>query len=462
MRYVSTRGQSQPLEFCDAVRAGLAPDGGLFVPERLPDLSGRLDELAAMDYPDLAEAIFREFATDIPAADLHALVQATYAPAVFPGGVAPLVRAGDLHIQELFHGPTLAFKDVALQWLGNLFEYILARRGGRMTVLAATSGDTGAAAIAALGGRKNVSLFVMHPAGRISPLQYRQMTTTPDANVHNLAVEGTFDDTQHILKALNGDAEFKQRVSLGAVNSVNFARILAQIVYYFDAWKQLGKPAQFRVAVPTGNFGDILAGYYAKQMGLPIERLVLATNCNDILARFFESGIYRRGEVFETLSPAMDIQVASNFERYLYDHVGQDAAALRGLMDGFAATGEIVLPAGEGGVDELFYAASASEDDTLDTIHDLYDETGYVADPHTAAGVFAAKAFRAEHGDDGIAMVCLATAHPAKFPDAIARATGHGDLANHPTLDALANLPTRCTTIPASESAVIHFIDEHL
>lgn len=462
MQYVSTRGQSQPLPFCDAVRAGLADDGGLFVPERLPDFSGRLDELAAMDYPDLAEAIVREFATDIPAADLRALVEATYAPDVFPGGVAPLATAGGLHIQELFHGPTLAFKDVALQWLGNLFDYILAHRGGSMTVLAATSGDTGAAAIAALGGRANLSLFVMHPAGRISPLQYRQMTTTAHANVHNLAVEGTFDDTQHILKALNNDAEFKQRVSLGAVNSVNFARILAQIVYYFDAWAQLGKPAQFRVAVPTGNFGDILAGYYAKQMGLPIERLLLATNCNDILARFFATGVYQRGEVFETLSPAMDIQVASNFERYLYDHAGQNPETLRGLMDGFSATGEIVLPAGDAGVDPLFYTASANEEQTLDTIHELHNETGYVADPHTAAGVFAAKQFRAEHGDDGVPMVCLATAHPAKFPEAIARATGHGDLATHPTLDALADLPTRCTTIPTSETAVMHFIEEHI
>ncbi|MBT3279504.1 MAG: threonine synthase [Phycisphaerales bacterium] len=460
MLFHSTRGQSDPMKFTDAVRAGLADDGGLFVPERLPDLSSRLTEITAGSYVDLAEAIFREFATDIPAADLRALIEKTYAPDVFPDGVSPIQPAGNLHIQELFHGPTLAFKDVALQWLGNLFEYILATRGGEMTVLAATSGDTGSAAIAALGGRENLSLFVMHPAGRISPLQYRQMTTAPDANVHNLAVEGTFDDTQHILKMLNADADFKQRVSLGAVNSVNFARILAQIVYYFDAWKQLGRPDRFRVSVPTGNFGDILAGYYAKQMGLPIERLILATNDNDILARFFDCGIYSRGDVFATLAPAMDIQVASNFERYLFERVGRDGKELRWLMDSFAKTGEMALPK-DAAADELFYAVSANETQILDTIHDLYDATGYVADPHTAVGVFAANQFHIAH-DETVPMVCLATAHPAKFPDAIARATGRSDLASHPTLDALADLPARCTTIPADQTAVRHFIEEHL
>ncbi|HNX27719.1 MAG TPA: threonine synthase, partial [Phycisphaerae bacterium] len=320
MKYISTRGGISPIEFQDAVMMGLADDGGLVIPESIPCVAGRLAELARLSYPELAYEILHLFATDIPQKDLHDIVTRTYNPQAFEGGVAPVVPVGDVFIQELWHGPTLAFKDVALQLLGNLFEYVLAHRGGRLNILGATSGDTGSAAIYGVRGKAGINIFIMHPAGRVSPIQERQMTSVLDGNVHNIAVDGSFDDCQNIMKTLSADLDFKRKYSLGAVNSVNWARVLAQVVYYFsgvfDVQRATGAKT-VRIAVPTGNFGDVLAGWYAVKMGLPVSKLILATNENDILARFFNTGRYSIGKVFQTLSPSMDIQVASNFERYL-------------------------------------------------------------------------------------------------------------------------------------------------
>ena len=320
MRYVSTRDGGTPLRFTDTVLTGLARDGGLFLPDQIPDARARLDAWRRLPYADLAFEIMRLFADDIPDDTLAEMIRKSYA-AFRHAEVTPVVQAGGIHILELFHGPTLAFKDVALQFLGNLFEHVLAKTGAEMNIVAATSGDTGSAAIYGVRGRARIRIFVMHPHGRVSPVQERQMTTVTDANVHNLAVDGTFDDCQDIVKALFNDLAFRDANRLGAVNSINWARVLAQTVYYFYAAFRVQDAtgaAQVRFAVPTGNFGDIFAGYVAWRMGLPIDKLVLATNENDILARYFGTGAYSLGDVAPTLSPSMDIQVASNFERYLY------------------------------------------------------------------------------------------------------------------------------------------------
>ena len=320
IRYISTRGKQTPLTFKDAVMTGLARDGGLLIPNRIPRVADQLADWRELDYPNLAFEIIRLFTDDLPEARLRELIRAAYATFAHPD-VAPVRAVGPVHILELFHGPTLAFKDVALQWLGRLFEEILAERDGRMNILAATSGDTGSAAIAGVRGQERVRIFVMHPHGRVSALQERQMTAVLDANVFNMAVQGSFDDCQHIMKTLFNDLPFKDAHALGSVNSVNWARVLSQIVYYFYATFRVQETTaahQVQFSVPTGNFGDILAGWYAKQMGLPISRLILATNENDILARFFNIGVYAKGDVVPTLNPSMDIQVASNFERWQY------------------------------------------------------------------------------------------------------------------------------------------------
>ncbi len=456
MNYISTRGQVEPIPFQQAVMMGLADDEGLLIPERIPDVSGRLAEWSGLGYRELAFAVVREFATDIPPADLRGLIDAAY-DGQFPPEVAPLTRVGDVHLLELFHGPTLAFKDLALQWLGQLFEYILQRTGGRMTIVGATSGDTGSAAICGVRGRERIDIFVMHPHGRVSPIQERQMTTVLDANVHNIALEGSFDDCQRILKELFADLEFKRAYSLGAVNSVNWARVLAQIVYYFHAAFRLRERTgrqRVRFSVPTGNFGDILAGYYAARMGLPVSQLICASNENDILARFFSRGDYSLGEVVQTLSPSMDIQVASNFERYLYYLLGEDAGRLRQTMEDFRRTGAIRLPVQDGnGVDPLFAAGVGNRTDTLDTIRRYYREHGYVLDPHSAVGVCVAERI----GLGGDPVVCLCTAHPAKFAAAVREATGE-DVARHPAIDALMDLPTRCTVLPNDRTAVRDYV----
>jgi threonine synthase len=459
MKYISTRGGVGDIEFQPAVMMGLADDGGLLIPQSIPDIRSRLGELAQLSYSQLAFEIIRLFATDIPAADLRALIDKTYGPA-YGGEVAPTVKVGDVFVLELWHGPTLAFKDVALQLLGNLFEYILARTGGRLTVLGATSGDTGSAAIYGVRGRAGIEIFVMHPHKAVSPIQERQMTTVLDANVHNIAIRGSFDDCQRIMKQLAADLPLKRKYSLGAVNSVNWARVLAQIVYYFraafDVRKATGAPS-VAVAVPTGNFGDVLAGWYAMRMGCPISRLILATNENDILARFFSTGVYSCGKVVQTLSPSMDIQVASNFERYLYYRVGCDASALRGLMSDFAAKGSLSVPAPGGVVDAAFTAGVGTTADVLATIRETWQQHQYVLDPHTAVGVSVARRL----GPWREPVVCLATAHPAKFPAAIRQATGE-DLATHPAIDKLMHLPTRCDVLDNDPQAVRKFIADKM
>lgn len=457
MNYLSTRGQTEPMGFQDAVMTGLAPDGGLIVPERIPDVSCQLERWSKLNYPDLAFELIHLYA-DLPDKDLKEIIQRSYATFRHPE-ITPTVEVGPVHIVELFHGPTLAFKDVALQFLGNLFEYILERRDQHLNILAATSGDTGSAAIYGVRGKERIRIFVMHPKGRVSPVQERQMTSVLDPNVFNLAVEGTFDDCQRIMKAIFRDVAFKEKYRLGAVNSVNWARVLAQMVYYFyAAFRQREKGAdQVQFAVPTGNFGDILAGWYAKQMGLPISLLILATNENDILSRFFNTGTYSVSQVVPTLSPAMDIQVASNFERYLYYRIEQDPEKLRHLMETFESTGALTLPITPGEpVDPLFAAGSADRQATLATIQKYWREYQYLLDPHTATGVHVAE----QHLSDSDPTLCLATAHPAKFGDAIREALGE-DLAHHELLDRLATAETRCDTVPADEAAIRNYLKDH-
>lgn len=459
MRYISTRGGIPPAGFSDAVKMGLARDGGLLLPFRYPDVRDRLAAWRSLAYPELALEIMLLF-TDLPRAVLQDLLRRSYG--VFDdASVTPVVPAGPLFLLELFHGPTLAFKDIALQFIGNLFEYLQPPNAPALNVLAATSGDTGSAAIHGFRGRRGMRVFVLHPHGKVSPVQERQMTTVLDENVFNLAVEGTFDDCQSIVKRLFEDLPFRDRYNLKAVNSINWARLLAQVVYYFYGVFRVMEATgagRVRVSVPTGNFGDVFAGYVAARMGAPIDRLIVATNENDILVRFFETGIYERRRVCSTLSPSMDIQVASNFERYLYHRVGGCAQTVKRLMQAFAADGRIVpetVAPGPG--DPLFRARRVQRAETLDTIRNLYERHGRLVDPHTAVG--AAAALR-ENGD-GVPVLCLATAHPAKFGEAIRAAIGR-DAAHHPRIDALQGLPTRMEVLPACAKAVGDCIGRHV
>jgi threonine synthase len=445
----------KPVGFLDAVMTGLAPDGGLLLPENLPNVSGKLLAWAGLSYQELAFEVMSLFATDLPPADLKALIEKSYST-FRAADVAPVVRVDGFHVLELWHGPTLAFKDVALQFLGNLFEYVLEKRGGELNILGATSGDTGSAAIYGVHGKKNIRIFIMHPKGRTSPVQEKQMTSVLDDNVFNLAVEGTFDDCQHLMKSIFSDVEFKEKHSLGSVNSVNWARVLAQIVYYFYAAFRVQETtgaAKVQFAVPTGNFGDIMAGYIAAQMGLPVKQLILATNENNILSRFFNTGVYSMGEVVPTISPSMDIQIASNFERYLYYRLGQDTAKLRELMAGFAKNKSLTVELNADGVmDPLFAAGEADTAQTLAMIKKCYEQEGYILDPHTAVGVVVSECF----ADMAAPTICLATAHPAKFNDAIEQAIGVA--AHHPALDKLADAKTRCDTIANDEVAVREYL----
>lgn len=454
MLYKSTRGGDSRLPFKETVLTGLARDGGLMLPESVPDLSGALGRLATLRYQDLAVEIFREFADDIPVGSLRAIVEKSYSTFRAPE-VTPLVGVGDIFVLELFHGPTFAFKDLALQFLGNLFEYVLRENGARLNVVAATSGDTGSAAIHGLRGRKGVSITVLHPFGRVSPVQALQMTSVLDANVHNLAIDGTFDDCQGIVKALFADLPFKDKYSLGAVNSINWARVMAQITYYFfAAFQAMARTGAKQVdfTVPTGNFGDVFAGYMAAKMGLPIRRLILATNENDILDRCFRTGVYSIGAVSATISPSMDIQVASNFERWLHYRFGEDPAKVSAAMAEFKATGSLRIADGAIG-DRWLSSGRAGTEETLGTIRDTWRGAGYLLDPHTAVGVTVAR--KAGIGD--VPMICLATAHPAKFPAAIERAVGE-DIAHHPALDALKGAERRMTRLPADARAVAEFV----
>jgi len=454
MRYVSTRGGVADLSFCDAVMMGLASDGGLLVPESIPDISDSLPELAGLDYTELACRIMSCFVDDIPVDRLRELVEKSYGTFDDPA-VTPLRQVADFHVLELFHGPTLAFKDVALQFLGNVFEYVLAERGGQLNILGATSGDTGSAAIAGVRGKQNINIFIMFPEGRTSELQERQMTTVLDDNVRNIAVEGSFDDCQSILKSVFNDLQFKEGHQLGAVNSVNWARVLAQVVYYFSAWSQLGSPTAFEVAVPTGNFGNVFAGFVARRMGLPVRRLILATNQNDILHRFFTTGRYERGQVHFSYSPAMDIQVASNFERYLYFEFGEDAGRVRDFMEAFAVTGSASVNFNTMNFDTTFATGAVTDEETIETISTVREEADYLVDPHTAVGVRVGRKLR----QADLPLVCMATAHPAKFEDAMAKALPGEDI-SHPTLSTLKDAPTRKSVLPADAEAVKRFIQD--
>jgi threonine synthase len=454
MKYISTRGGVEPLSFSDAVMTGLARDGGLLLPEFFPQIGDYLNEWIDLSYPELAFEVMRLY-TDLPDNDLREIINKSYSTFSSPE-VTPIKQVGDIYVLELFHGPTMAFKDVALQFLGNLFEYELGRRGGHMNIVAATSGDTGSAAIQGVRGKDRINIFVMHPDGRTSEVQKLQMTTVPDDNVFNLAVSGTFDDCQTMLKAVFNDLEFKDGYALGAVNSINWARVLAQVVYYVYAvvrMRSLTGADKIRFSVPTGNFGDIFAGYVAAQMGVPIGKLILATNENDILARFFNSGEYRQGDVVPTLSPSMDIQIASNFERYLYYRTGCDSSAVSDLMNGFASGEPVKVELNDGVVDPLISAGTGTTEMTLATIKKCYADYGYLLDPHSAVGYRIAQ----EHLSDSEPMVCLATAHPAKFGDAIEQAVGE-DIAHHPRLDALHGMPVRCDKLAVDVAALKAYV----
>ncbi len=458
MNYISTRGGGQPLEFQQAVMTGLARDGGLLLPASIPDVSDRLAAWRGLSYTDLAFEIMHLY-VDIPDEDLRRIISESYATFRHPA-ITPVVKVGNLHVLELFHGPTLAFKDIALQFLGGVFEYILANQGGQLNIVAATSGDTGSAAIYGVRGREGIRIFVLFPKGRVSPVQERQMTSVLDDNVFCLSVDGTFDDCQGIVKSLFNDLDFRDANSLGAVNSINWARILAQVVYYFFAAFRVQDStgaARVRFTVPTGNFGDIFAGYVAARMGLPIGRLVLAANANDILARFFNSGVYEPGDVHVTPSPSMDIQVASNFERYLYYRAGGDPADVRTWMENFRKDGRLTVSDWQSHPETLIAAGSASTAETLEVIRKTWADHAYLADPHTAVGLACA----ASHLDPNEPMICLATAHPAKFGEAIREATGE-DLAHHPLLDALATLPVRCTAISGTTDDIRRFVSDHI
>ncbi len=458
MKYISTRGAAPALGFEDVLLTGLARDGGLYLPEQWPQLTR--DEIAAFagqPYEDVAVRIMKPYVGgEIPDADLATIVADAYA--TFNHRlVTPLVQVGPSDwILELFHGPTLAFKDVAMQVLSRLMDRALASRKRTATIVGATSGDTGGAAIEAFRGREAIDIFMLFPEGRVSDVQRRQMTTPSEANVHAIAVQGTFDDCQNIVKALFNDLPFRDRLGLAGVNSINWARLMAQIVYYFTSAVALGAPSRtVSFAVPTGNFGDVLAGYAAKRMGLPIDRLVIATNVNDILTRMLETGRYESREVAATFSPSMDIQISSNFERLLFELTGRNAERINGLMRDLAERGSFALTQGEHGqLKEGFDAERTDEAATLATIRTLEVATGYLADPHTAVAVSASG--RVPRRLD-VPMITLSTAHPAKFPDAIRRAVGRAP-AEPASVARQRTLPERVTVLPGDAAAVARYV----
>jgi threonine synthase len=458
VHYVSTRGEAPPLGFMDVTLAGLARDGGLYVPEIWPQLlAANIAAFAGRPYAEVAVEVIRPFVGGaISEADLSRLAREAYGTFRHPA-VVPLSQVGaNTFLLELFHGPTLAFKDVAMQLLARLMDHALAARGERTTVVVATSGDTGGAAVEAFRGRERTDLFVLFPKGRISDVQRLMMTTAPDDNVHAIAVEGTFDDCQAIVKGLFNHHSFRDRVRLSGVNSINWARIVAQVVYYFTAAATLGAPhRKVAFTVPTGNFGDIFAGYVAQHLGLPVDRLVIATNVNDILARTLATGTYEVREVTATSSPSMDIQVSSNFERLLFEACRRDAAQVKAAMASLAQSRRFsVSTPALGKIRELFSAGRADEDETAATIRTTLRETSHLVDPHTAVGLAVAEK---ESRDPTIPMIVLGTAHPAKFPDAVAAACGL-----RPALpDWLSDLPgrkERVTTMPVDPGAVEKFI----
>ena len=459
MRYVSTRGNAPVLDFEDVTLAGLARDGGLYVPEAWPRFTeSEIAALRGLSYVETAVRVCAPFVGDaLGEAELRELATQAYGSFTH-AAVAPLTQLDERHwLLELFPGPTLAFKDVALQLLGLLFERFLSRRSEHLTVIGATSGDTGSAAIHALAGRERVDIFMLHPLGRVSDVQRRQMTTVMAPNVHNIAVEGNFDDAQALVKAMFNDAAFTGRFRLSAVNSINWARLMAQVVYYFYAAVRLGAPGRaVAFSVPTGNFGDVFAGYVAAAMGLPVARLVVATNVNDILHRALSSGDYSAGTVEATASPSMDIQVSSNFERLLFDLSGRDGAAVAAMMQGFEATKALRLPAELLGRAGLFESRRIDADAMAMALRWACSQAGQLIDPHSAIGLAAA---REVDLDRDVPVVTLATAHAAKFRDAVERASGM-----RPTMplrsQGLFDREERYVTLPADLQAVEAYVAE--
>lgn len=426
LTYVSTRGAAPELGFADVLLAGLARDGGLYVPEHWPSLGvGSLERFASMGYADVAVEVMWPFVEGAIERDAFATIVAESYATFDAADVVPLTDLGDgIWLAELFHGPTLAFKDIALQLVGRLFDHELTRRGEKVTIVGATSGDTGSAAIEALRDRESAEVFILHPAGRVSDVQRRQMTTVDAPNVHNIAVEGTFDDCQDLVKALFADDSFRDSRNLSAVNSINWARVMAQIVYYVTSATRLGGGAGRPVAfsVPTGNFGNVFAGYGAQRMGTPISQFVVASNRNDILTQFLTTGTMTIGEVHPTLSPSMDIQVSSNLERLLFEIHGRDGAAIAEMMARFRSEGTVSVDADRLELLAEHWSAGRVDDDrTAATIARLHQEQGVLIDPHTAVGLAAAIDNRA---DPTVPMVVLGTAHPAKFPAAVEAASG--------------------------------------
>ncbi len=458
MKYVSTRGDAPVLGFDEVLLAGLARDGGLYLPETWPVLSpATLTGFAGRPYAEVATAIMAPYLGGGVDEDLVAgIVAEAYARFRHPA-VVPLRQVGDNEwVLELFHGPTLSFKDVALQVLGRLFDAELTRRGERLTILGATSGDTGPAAIEACRDLDTLDVFILHPAGRISEVQRRQMTTVASDNVHNLAVEGTFDDCQHLVKTLFADPELGARLGLSAVNSINWARVLPQVVYYATAAVALGAPSRpLAVSVPTGNFGNAFAGWTARRMGVPIAQMIVATNRNDIASRFLATGIMELQEVHPTTSPAMDIQVSSNLERLLFELLDRDAAAVADLMARFTHGGRMEIePERLAPVGEVFDTTRVDDATVARAMGELYAASGHIVDPHTAVGLVAGRACRR---DPAVPLVALATAHPAKFPDTVEAATGvRPDLPAH--LVELFDLPERCATLPCDLAAVRDYV----
>lgn len=461
MKYISTRGLAPALDFESVVLAGLASDGGLYVPETIPHFS--MPEIAAMSalsYRELALRVMLPFMGDaLSESEARSIINESY-DSFRHEAITPLKQLGTNEwLLELFHGPTLAFKDVALQFLGRLVDFFLERRDESVVVLGATSGDTGSAALAGCAGRERMQSFILFPHGRVSQVQRMQMTTMLAPNIHNIALRGTFDDCQHIVKTLFADAAFRQQHHLVAVNSINWARILAQVVYYFYAALRVGSPAKaVRFCVPTGNFGDIFAGYIAAQMGLPIAQLIIATNSNAILQRCVDTGSYAMQGVHATISPSMDIQISSNFERLLFDLYGRNTDALRELMAQFGRDKSISLtPQAHLALQQLFAAHCVGDNATCQMIASVYAATGELLDPHTAVGVAAARAVPS-HG--AIPLITLATAHPAKFPDAVKAASNvHPALPEH-----LADLLEREEHFDVLENdieAIKRFIHEH-
>ncbi|MGK0289856.1 MAG: threonine synthase [bacterium] len=458
MKYISTRGQTEPVSFSSAVLEGLARDGGLFVPEYWPDVKDNLEAWKNLSYQELALEVISLYVGDEIEKDvLKKLVDRSY-QSFSKKEITPVIFQDSFTVLELFHGPTLAFKDIALQFLGNLFEELLKKDDRKLNIIGATSGDTGSAAIHGVRGKHKISIFMLHPQGRVSPIQEKQMTTILDENVHNIAIEGTFDDGQNIVKDIFNDLEFKDEFSLGAVNSINWARILAQIVYYFYATfrfeEKYGKDVPLKFSVPSGNFGDIFAGYVAKQMGLPIEKLIIATNENDILARVLQTGEYKIAGVHPTISPSMDIQISSNFERFLFDLFGRDGAVLRSKMDDLKTKGGFTLSPEElKKAQEHFSGVSANTEETLACIKEVAEQ-GMVLDPHTAVGVVAAKKETTDN------VICLATAHPAKFRDAVVEAIGK-EPEQPEAIQGILEKESKCLLAPNSSSAIKDLIRKH-